>query len=126
MSGEVKLKCILHFGAGCDTGALKQISEDIWEKIRLASVARSGKSRKSKYDEIISSLPSDILPGHGYHPPCYSNFTAIPKQVTKQKKSETTVSTRSQMASNSQGILCRKSVYSVAECTRKLMVLGNR
>ena len=91
MSGEVKLKCILHVGAGGDTGSLKQINDDIWAKIKHASAVRTGKSRKSKYDVIISSLPSEISPGHGYHPSCYSNFTAIPKQVEQQKKNEATI-----------------------------------
>ena len=80
---------------------IKQIDDNIWKKILSASERRSCR-RKSKYTNIIESLPSQLLPGHGYHTSCYSNFTAVPKMDPCGDENEiTAVITRSHVPSSS-------------------------
>ena len=99
---ETQRTCIIHIGGdGSNTGSIKQIDDNIWKNI-LSVYERRSCQRKSKYTNIIELLPSQLLPGHGYHTSCYSNFTAVPKMDPCMDENETTaVITRSHVPSSS-------------------------
>ena len=81
--GEVK--CILHIGEDEFEGNIKSFLEDrsMWEK-NCASVQfplqrkeKKKKNPETKYDQIINSIPTFLIPSYGYRNACCKNFTAI-------------------------------------------------
>ena len=100
---EIELRCILHVGEGSNIGDIKGISETSWATIQSASKRRMSQ-KSSKYSEIIDNLPSVLSCVCGYNVPCYSNFTAIPKNDQVSQEENQTASmliTCSQIASSS-------------------------
>ena len=74
--------CILHSGNEDEigTGKIHPIKVDQWLTIKQAASRRQLKRNfaTSKYFRVVQSLPDEPGEHHGYHYPCYKNFTAMP------------------------------------------------
>ena len=89
--GEVK--CVLHIGEGECEGNIKSFLENrrLWEKVcasaqfRLQSI--EGKRQETKYNQIINSVSTLLIPSYGHHSACYKTFTVISKPKIKPKTS---------------------------------------
>ena len=100
--GEVK--CILGIREDECEGNMKPFLENrrLCGKICASAESRQQKKeekkQETKYDQLINSIPTLLIPSYGYHSACYKNFTAISKPKIKPKTSNrsTTISTRSE------------------------------
>ena len=98
------MKCILHIGEGECEGNIKLFLENrsLWEKVCASTESRQQrkeeKKQETKYDQIIKSIPTLLIPSYGYHSACYKNFIAISKPKIKLKPSyrSNKISTRSE------------------------------
>ena len=65
-------------------------------KILCVSSILKEKKQETKYDQIINSISTLLIPSYGCHSACYKNFTAISKPKIKPKTStrSTKISTR--------------------------------
>ena len=59
------------------------------------------KNQETKYNQIINSIPTFLIPSYGYHSACCKNFTVISKPKVKPKTStrSTKISARSENTS---------------------------
>ena len=60
------------------------------------------KNQETKYNQIINSIPTFLIPSYGYHSACCKNFTVISKPKVKSKTStrSTKISARSENISS--------------------------
>ena len=95
----IELKCLFHNEATSEANLTNsktlrgQNSQDsqaanviafkemTWSMVMKAAAVRKGKTNfsSSKYYGIIKNLPNEPNVSDGYHPKCYSNFTAVAK-----------------------------------------------
>ena len=59
------------------------------------------KNQETKYDQIINSIPTFLIPSYGYHSACCKNVTVIsnPKVKPKTSTRSTKISARSENTS---------------------------
>ena len=94
--GEVK--CNLHIEKGESERNIKSFLENrsLWKKVCASAQfqlqRKKEKKQETKYDQIINSIPTLLIPSYGYHSACYKNFAAISKPKIKPKTS--TISTK--------------------------------
>ena len=101
------MKCILHIGEGECEGNIKSFLENrsLWEKVCVSAEfwqqRKEEKKQETKYNQIINSIPTLLIPSYGYHSICCKNFIAISKPKIKPKTSNrsTKISTRSETTS---------------------------
>ena len=94
--------CIPHIGEGESTGEIKSFDENKWEKIKSAITIRSQWQKKTKYFDLLQTIPEQYSETQGYHSKCHKNFTAVPANVgcvTHVNLSPTSTLTRSQRES---------------------------
>ena len=105
----IELKCLFHNEATSEANLTNsktlrgQNSQDsqaanviafkemTWSMVMKAAAVRKGKTNfsSSKYYGIINNLPNEPNASDGYHPKCYSNFTAVAKtSVDKTQQSD--------------------------------------
>ena len=82
---EEKKTCVLctdNIGSDKET---RFFDEEKWTKVKQASTARlqQPNSSKSIYWKVCNNLPLHLPAESGYHSPCYSKFTSIPKAQIK-------------------------------------------
>ena len=92
---------MIHIGDGKDEGNIKSFVQryENWEKVQQCAEKRKMLLLKSKYDEILKTLPKNLGSGYGYHPNCYINFTSIP--VSKQSTNDSPLSPQSTKSTRS-------------------------
>ena len=129
-----RLKCILHLGSGDDIAMIKTFNEITWSKVQnVASKHNSSKINQSKYDTIITTLPTTFCGSTGYHSSCYKNFTAFSVNSKKANQVASVLSSlkcstcsckqSSLHSPSSSGVLPRYA-SSVTNVERKLIVNG--
>ena len=84
---------ILHIEEGRCEGSIKSFLENrsLWEKVCASAQFRlqrkEEEKQETKYDQIINSIPTLLIPSYGYPSACYKNFTAISKPKIKPQTS---------------------------------------
>ena len=87
--GEVK--CILHIGEGECEGNVKSFLENSSLRKKVCASAQfrlQGKEQKkqeTKYDQIINSIPTLLIPSYGHHSACYKTSLRFLNQKLSQK-----------------------------------------
>ena len=110
------MKCILHIGEGDCEGNIKSFleSRSLWEKVCASAEFRQQrkeeKKQETKYDQIINSIPTLLIPSYGYHSACYKNFIPISKPKIKPKTSNRSIKTSARSENTSPLIPCATGV----------------
>ena len=75
----MKPVCILHLCDLKNQGEIRLFINNMssWDKVVAVKERRLKFIHSSKYAEILLTMPDVFNSNHGYHTPCYKNFTAF-------------------------------------------------